>query len=220
MRRMEQPEMHLGWSSCVYPLSADDFADVPDYAGDPIPESDLPDDDVILLLGRGDEDSLLRGRDVVRASAGKPVNVRVVFRPSIPKWNVVASVVRVLRNRFRYRATGRYHIAAKAVREMGLERARRTLDNPQPRKNKDRAATMERLRNSLKTTGYDDSRPIVVMLCRTWGCVDSLRQGHHRVSACIECGVERMAVTFDAAGAVPWCRRRLGLVRHGGNQGS
>ena len=36
--------MHLGWSSCVYPLEADDFAAVPDYDGEPVPAADLPDD--------------------------------------------------------------------------------------------------------------------------------------------------------------------------------
>ena len=202
--------MHLGWSSCVYPLSADDFAAVPDYSGEPIPDCDLPDDEVVLFMGKGQEDSLLRGREVVRAHAGGTVGVRIVFRPNIPKWNIPAAVVRVFRNKYRFRSTKVYHIAAQSVRDMGLERAVRTLDNPQLRANKDRTASMERLRRSLETNGYDDARPIVVMLCRTGGRVDSLRQGHHRVSACLACGVERMAVAFDAAGAVPWGRSRIG----------
>jgi len=202
--------MHLGWSSCSYPLAADDFAGVPDYAGEPVPDSALPDDEVILYLRSGEKDVLLRGRAAVRANAGGIVMVRVVFLPTVAKWNIPAAVVRVLRNRYRFRSSNVYHIAPQSVRDMGLERAVRTLDNPQPRANKDRHASMERLRKSLETNGYDDARPIVVMLCRTGGRMDSLRQGHHRISACLACGLGRMAVAFDAAGAVPWGRSRTG----------
>ena len=52
--------MHLGWSSCVYPLVADDFVAVPDYDGPPIPAADLPDDPVLLFLRKGHPDCLLR----------------------------------------------------------------------------------------------------------------------------------------------------------------
>ena len=48
--------MHLGWSSCVYPLVADDFAAVPDYDGAPIPAADLPEEpvkgDAVVWRGR------------------------------------------------------------------------------------------------------------------------------------------------------------------------
>ena len=65
--------MYLGWSSCIYPLSADDFAGVPDYAGEPIPGEDLPDDRVVLYLRNGGRDSLLRGRDAFgRGADGTP----------------------------------------------------------------------------------------------------------------------------------------------------
>ncbi len=115
--------------------------------------------------------------------------------------------MRALRSKYRYHGTGVYHIAPKAIRAMGLERAVRTLDNPQQRKNKDRAASMKRLATSLRERGYDDARPISVHLCRIFGLRDSLRQGHHRISACLECGIERMAMGFCAAGALP---RELG----------
>ena len=195
--------MHLGWSSCVYPLEADDVAAAPDYDGEPIPAADLPDDPVLLLLRRDRPDCLLRGRDVVARAAGGTVGVRVVFVPTVAKWNLAATLVRVLRNRHRFHGTGVYHIAASAVRALGLERAIRTLDNPQLRGKVDRHAKMRKLEESLRTRGYDDARPINVMLCRTGGKYDSLRQGHHRVSACLALGVERMAVEFSAAGALP-----------------
>ena len=211
VRRVEIP--HLGWSSHVYPLDAADFARTPDYEGPGIPDEALPDDGILLYIRPDGPDALLRGRaavaDALHADASAIVPVRIVFKPNVAKWNLAATLVRVLRNRYRYEGTGVYHISANAVRTMGIERAMRTIDNPQPRKNKDRHASMRRLMESLRAHGYDDARPINVMLCRTGGRIDSLRQGHHRVSACLECGIDRMAVHFSAAGALPRCLARL-----------
>lgn len=203
--------MHLGWSSHVYPLEAADFGDVPDYSDEPISVDDLPPDPVILLIRKGRPDSLVRGRDEIARRAGGIVDVRVVFAPSVSRWNLLGTLVRVCRNRYRYHGTHAYHISAKAVRDMKLERAIRTIENPQARGGQDRAACMVRLLESLKRDGYRDDKPIVVMLCRTGGLADSLRQGHHRVSACLACGVDRMAVEFAAAGVAPW--QRWGVFR-------
>ena len=129
-RKAEIP--HLGWSSNVYPLDAADFGRVPDYEGAAIPAEALPDDAILLYIRPDGPDSLLRGRGAIEAALcadpAAVVPVRVVFKPSVAKWNLAATMVRVLRNRHRYHCTGRYHIAAAAVREMGLERAIRTLD--------------------------------------------------------------------------------------------
>ena len=198
--------MRLGWSSHVYPLEAADFDDVPDYAGESIPAGELPSDRVVLLIRKGHPDSLVRGRDEIARRAGGTVDVRVVFVPSVSRWNLLGTLVRVCRNCYRYHGSHVYHISAKAVREMKLERTIRTTDNPQKRAGKDRAASMNRLLTSLRRDGYRDDKPIAVMLCRTGGLADSLRQGHHRVSACLECGVDRMAVEFVAAGVAPWQR--------------
>ena len=198
--------MHLGWSSHVYPLEAADFSDVPDYVGEPIPADDLPPDRVILLIRKGRPDSLVRGREEIARHVGGTVDVRVVFVPTVARWNLLGTLVRVCRNRYRYHGSRVYHISAAAVRNMKLERAIRTTDNPHLRAGKDRAKSMARLLESLKRDGYRDDKPIVVMLCRTGGLADSLRQGHHRVSACLECGVDRMAVEFAAAGVAPWQR--------------
>ena len=206
---------HLGWSSHVYPLEAADFARVPDYDGPEIPAAALPKDDILLYIRPDGPDALLRGRAAIdaalRADASAVVQVRVVFKPSVAKWNLAATVVRVLRNRYRYHGSRVYHISAKAVREMKIERALRTVENPQLRGGRDRTASMARLLESLRRDGYRDDKPIVVMLCRTGGLADSLRQGHHRVSACLECGVDRMAVEFAAAGVAPW--QRWGVFR-------
>lgn len=203
--------MYLGWSSHVYPLEAADFADVPDYVGEPIPEKELPPDGVVLLIRSGHPDSLVRGRGEIARCAGGTVDVRVVFEPAVARWNLPGTLVRVCRNRYRYHGTRVYHISAAAVREMKLERAIRTVHNPHARGRVDRVASMAKLLESLKRDGYRDDKPIVVMLCRTGGLADSLRQGHHRVSACLACGIDRMAVEFAAAGVAPW--QRWGVFR-------
>ncbi len=214
--------MHLGWSSRSYPLYADDLAALDDYAGESIPPQFLPDDEVILFMAKGRRDTLLRGREIVEKAGSGTVNVRIVFVPSVRKWNLAATLVRAVRNLYRYKSSGTYHIKANDVRRMALERAIRTLSNPHRRGKADRLAKMKRLENSLREKGYDDSRPIAIMLLRSGGMEDSLRQGHHRVSACIECGIQKMAVRFTAAGALPrslawlakWIRTRRDVMLH------
>lgn len=196
--------MFLGWSSRTYPLDAADLVRLPDCDDAAIRERDLPDDAVILLVRRGSPDALVRGRGAVAAAGNGTVDVRVVFAPSVAKWNLPFTLVRVLRNRRRFKSSGVYHIATDAIRQMGLERAVRTLEAPQMRGDESRRrARMSKLEKSLRERGYDDSRPINVMLCRSRGVHDSLRQGHHRISACVECGVPKMAIRFSAAGALP-----------------
>ena len=202
---------HFGWSSHVYPLEAADLVALPDYAEAPIPDAALPQDAVILFIRPDGPDALLRGREVLAAQdPHAAVPTRIVFRPSVAKWNLLATLFRVLRNKYRFEGTGIYHVSAQAIRGLKVERAIRTLDNPQLREGKDRAASMQRLATSLRTRGYDEKKPINVQICRIGGRKDSLRQGHHRISACLACGVDRITVHFSAAGAWP---RELGGCR-------
>lgn len=195
---------HLGWSSNVYPLEVADLLAQTDYADVPIPDAALPADPVVLFIRPDGPDALLRGRETlesVRAERGEraTVDVRVVFRPSIAKWNLPCTLIRVIRNFFRFQGAGVYHIDAHAVRAMGVERAVRTLDNVAH----GHEHKMKKLYTTLRESGYNDAKPIKVMLCRIGGVRDSLRNGHHRVSACLELGVNRMAIQFSAAGALP-----------------
>lgn len=198
---------HIGWSSQVYPLEVADVAALPDYAGESIPDVALPKDEVIAYIRPDGPDVLLRGRAIVTARCEEGpraiVRVRFVFKPKAAKWNLFACWIRVIRNRYRYHGTARYHISPQAIREMGLERKIRSVENPQQRSGRDRAADMRKLLESLRTNGFDDTKPIHITFCRSFGTQDSLRQGHHRVSACLDCGIDRMAVFFSAAGALP-----------------
>ena len=198
---------HLGWSSYVYPLEAADLVSLPDYVGEPIPGEALPKDAVILFIRPDGPDALLRGREVLAAqNPHAAVPTRIVFRPTIAKWNLLATLFRVLRNKYRFKGTGIYHVSAQAIRDLKVERAIRTLDNV----GDGHEGKMDKLYTSLKEHGYRESRPINVQICRMGGRTDSLRQGHHRISACLACGVDRITVHFSAAGAWP---RELGGCR-------
>lgn len=198
---------HLGWSSNVYPLEATDLVALPDYVGEPIPEEALPKDAVILFIRPDGPDALLRGREILAAqNPHAAVPTRIVFRPTIAKWNLLATLFRVLRNKYRFKGTGIYHVSAQAIRDLKVERAIRTLDNV----GDGHEGKMDKLYTSLKEHGYRESRPINVQICRMGGRTDSLRQGHHRISACLACGVDRITVHFSAAGAWP---RELGGCR-------
>lgn len=198
---------HLGWSSNVYPLEATDLVALPDYAGEPIPGEALPKDAVILFIRPDGPDALLRGREILAAqNPHAAVPTRIVFRPTIAKWNLLATLFRVLRNKYRFKGTGIYHVSAQAIRDLKVERAIRTLDNV----GDGHEGKMDKLYTSLKEHGYRESRPINVQICRMGGRTDSLRQGHHRISACLACGVDRITVHFSAAGAWP---RELGGCR-------
>lgn len=198
---------HLGWSSNVYPLEATDLVALPDYAGELIPGEALPKDAVILFIRPDGPDALLRGREILAAqNPHAAVPTRIVFRPTIAKWNLLATLFRVLRNKYRFKGTGIYHVSAQAIRDLKVERAIRTLDNV----GDGHEGKMDKLYTSLKEHGYRESRPINVQICRMGGRTDSLRQGHHRISACLACGVDRITVHFSAAGAWP---RELGGCR-------
>ena len=99
---------HIGWSSHVYPLDAADVARLPDYDGPAIPEAALPPDNVIVYIRPDGPDVLLRGRETIAAAMcsdpSGTVPVRIAFKPSVAKWNLAATIVRVLRNRYRYHA--------------------------------------------------------------------------------------------------------------------
>lgn len=194
---------HIGWSSHVYPLEVADLRRVRVVTPPPELEAILPPDPIVLAIRGRADDLLLRGRELVEAAATGTLAVRIAFLPTIPKWNLPALFLRVIRQKYLYMSSGTYHMTAEAIRRMGLERAIRSVDHPQPRPGEDRPAQMRALMESLRRDGYDDAQPICIWLCRSFGCMDSLRQGHHRVSACLASGVSRVAVRFMAAGALP-----------------
>ena len=47
------------------------------------------------------------------------------------------------------------------------------------------------------------------MLCRRTGIKDCVDDGHHRIGICVEHNIDRIAVRFRAAGALPHRLQKL-----------
>lgn len=199
---------HIGISSNTYPLEAGDIAKLPDYKGDDIDISHL-DDEIVILIRKNAPDTLLKGRTRIdKTPSESTVEARIAFIPTVPKWFIFPNFIRALREKFRYKGSGTYHIAPQALRDLGVERAIRNRSNAYKLRQLkfDDAQCRNRyenLYNKIKTNGYDDSKPMTVMLCRKGGMVDSLKQGHHRMGVCLECGISRITIQFSAAGYMP-----------------
>ena len=119
------------------------------------------------------------------------VNVRVAFVPSVPKWFIFPNFTHPLRKRFIFDGSNTYHISVYDLRALDVERTKRDKSNAYKLRqykfdDKECIEKYEALTKSIKTNGYDDTRPMNVMVCRKGGFVDSMKQGHHRMGICIE----------------------------------
>ena len=50
--------------------------------------------------------------------------------------------------------------------------------------------------NSLKTHGYSEKSPMIVMINRKFGVKDQILQGHHRIGICKEVGIKEVNICF------------------------
>lgn len=55
------------------------------------------------------------------------------------------------------------------------------------------------LYNSLKTHGYSEKSPMIVMINRKFGVKDQILQGHHRIGICKEVGIKEVNICFWTA---------------------
>ncbi len=184
----------------------------------------IPPGEVVVLIGG--KDSLLAGRDLAEAAIGKnlrSIPVRIAFAPKMRPYDFISHFIRPLRLKYRFYSSNIYHVDPKEIRAMQLERNIRTGRNAYAFTNRkyyfppeERVDRYEKLRMSMKN-GYDDRYPMDIMLLRTLGAQDTLNQGHHRIGIAIECGLERVAVTFSACGGAPeWVRplfRRMARIK-------
>lgn len=207
------------YSSEVYGLAIEDILPLPD-AG--IAVDGLPADDVIILIGKRrlwlndipvEPDRLLKGRAaVIKAQAeGKGyVPVRIAFESRIKPYDLISPMIRSLRYKYTLFSSNIYHMSPQEIRDKKIERSYRTAENAYRFSNpkykmtdETRHNTYEELRRSMTEKGFDDRFPLDIMLCRNMGVKDTLNQGHHRMSVALECGLERVAVEFCAAGQAP-----------------
>jgi hypothetical protein len=205
---------HIGISSNLYPLEAGDIAKLPDYTQKDIDLSAFS-DDIVILIEKNKPDSLLKGREYVENIPEREhVNVRVAFVPSVPKWFIFPNFTHPLRKRFIFDGSNTYHISVYDLRALDVERTKRDKSNAYKLRqykfdDKECIEKYEALTKSIKTNGYDDTRPMNVMVCRKGGFVDSMKQGHHRMGICIENNIKRVAIQFSAAGYMPRSISRL-----------
>lgn len=207
------------YSSEVYGLAVEDISGLEDSQAN---VSAMPDDEVILLIGRRrlwlndipvEPDTLLKGRAVVEkaAAAGeKYIPVRIAFESRVKGYDIISPIIRTLRYKHTLFSSNIYHMRPQEIREKGLERNLRTAENAyrfsNPKYQVDEAQRRNMyadLKKSMSENGYDDRFPLDIMLCRNMGVQDTLNQGHHRMSVALECGIERVAVEFCAAGQAP-----------------
>lgn len=178
-------------------------------------------DEIVILIGntdlwdrnKGTTDTLLKGRDILeRAVAANKafVPVRIAFISRIKKYDFISPIIRILRYKYKGYSSNYYHMDPHEIRKMKIERNIRTRENAykfsNPKykmKHEVRNNTFEALVDSMKQNGFDERYPIDIMLCRNFGVQDTLNQGHHRMAAALECGLDKISVRFCAAGQAP-----------------
>ncbi|PLY00273.1 MAG: hypothetical protein C0622_09180 [Desulfuromonas sp.] len=207
--------MKIHLSSETYALAPADLINLP---AAPAEELQLLNcrDEIIIRIGnskRDEVDALLKGRKAVEDALTEGIDyipVRIAFHSGVPERLAFLSAFKSFRKKNKYKGTGVYHMSAREVRLMNIERAIRSRNNaygfrdPKRRPEEDeRLLKYQRLVDSLTLNGYDDNEPIRIMVCRSFGLLDSLNQGHHRVSAALEAGIDRIAVTFWAVAKPP-----------------
>ena len=207
--------MKLLFSSELYAIDPNDLARLPDRSADEGAQVRVR-DNIVIRIGNaalGESDVLLRGSAAVEQAITDGVEyipVRIAFRSGIPRGLSFLSAFKQSRKKFRYHSAGVYHMSAREIRRMRIERAIRNKANAyvmsyrkrRPQEN-ERIPKYQRLVESIARNGYDDSEPIRVMLCRSFGILDSLNQGHHRIAAALDAGVDRIAVSFTAVSKPP-----------------
>lgn len=173
-------------------------------------------EEIVLLVGnsgKGEADILIRGGDVVKRAIDddiKYVPVRIAFRSGLPRFASFLSAFKQVRKKCKYHSSNVYHMSAQEIRRMRIERAIRNKENAYGFRNpkwcqaeNKRLPKYLRLVESIAQKGYDDAEPISIMVCRSFGVLDSLNQGHHRLSAALDAKVDRISVSFSAVSKPP-----------------
>jgi len=209
----------LSFSSEQYPLALKDVANLPD--------STLPfesQNEVIILLGGNrlvQEDCLLAGRSKIQKAlknGEKVIPTRVAF-PVPAHIGALFALIKKVRYRWKTNGTGIYHIDPNFLRNSGLERFRRNAENAyqfSSRRWKMKPTQQHDRYNKLVENishGYDDSCPMRVMLCRKGGKKDSLDDGHHRLSICIDQHVPFITTRFCYASSWQAVRQILSFSK-------
>jgi hypothetical protein len=100
-----------------------------------------------------------------------------------------------------------YFLSPVTIREMGLEKHRKTRDKcfeshteyrgrPKEETLVERQKRWDDLRDSIRLKGFDPRKPILIMLNRKNGNRDQIVQGHHRLAIAIDLQLREVPVRF------------------------
>ena len=108
-----------------------------------------------------------------------------------------------MRKTFSVISSEAYHLDPRELRGLGLEVRERSAENAFDDHSacvgftrEQRRMRWEALVGSIREKGYDEEEPILIMINRKDGRKDRIFQGHHRLAACIEAGLDRVPVRF------------------------
>jgi hypothetical protein len=191
-------KISTGYSSEIYNVEVDDILNLEDYTDPKVKAKSA-----ISVLITDDGDKLLSGRDIVEQAVKNKqshVPVQFVFKMKYPAYKLHITLIKKLRDPKTIFGSNIYHINPQDIRDMDIERAFRTLENT----NQYIPTVQEykKLENSILENGYDDTWPMDIRLCRSFGVQDTLNQGHHRMGILIEHNITRASFKFSAVGYI------------------
>lgn len=212
----------IGFSSELYFIEPQDILALEDNQT-ALPADFAPEDEITVLLGNlatDTPDTLICGREAAQKAADSQtphIPVRFVFASNIARWNILPIFFKGLRQYFKYKSCNTYHTSLNLLKKLHIERGFRNAENAYDISKRWHISPEERIRKytklqeSLKSNGFDDKYPISIMLCRRCGAKDCVDDGHHRIGICVENNIERIAITFRAAGTLPRCLQKPAL---------
>jgi len=204
--------IRIGYSSEIYQIAPKDLQKLANLDKS-ISKQIKSDEEIVLFIGNentGENDKLALGRNLVLKAidnGDKFVPVRVAFEIRTPKFDILSTLMKKRREKYRGYSTNIYHTSPKIIRKMNIERNFRTKENAYNISNpkwhleeKDRNKKYNKLYNSMKKYGFNDRFPVDIMLNRSFGVQDTLQQGHHRMGIALDLNLDLIAIRFGAAG--------------------
>lgn len=202
------PNHLLSFASETYLIAVKDLTELensPTYQPDK--------NEVIILVGNTEsnqDDTLFAGRHLLQTSA-KYLEVKIAY-PDRPKFfNFFINLIKPLKRRYYSTGSRYYHTPLDTLLSKQIHRGIRTAANAYKWTNKrwalpeeERVKRYQELYQSLKTHGYDDNSPLLILLNRNLGVKDQLLQGHHRIGICKELNINDVTVKFWTAPQSPF----------------
>lgn len=217
-----------GWSALSYPVATHSLQVLPVAKPTPLPprlQRALASGEPIVLLGRNradpngvapqaQPDTLIAGLPILQRALdeNRPfLPVRFAFHGYDPSWlRWPLHLCATYKRRVYYVGSHTYEIDFPAFQRLHLPRHTYTRETAylhcsrfRRRPPADRLAEFDKLTASMSTNGFDPGQPLRVMLRRSFGLQDTLRDGHHRYAVAKTLALPRITLRFTFAGHAP-----------------